>query len=77
MTTVTCGALKEVAKVCGPDLGILVAGGKGATSRKTPLEIADAADRYAITTGEGLVYASRMSAKVDSRSFDQNCIMGA
>lgn len=66
VTTVTCGALKEAAKVCGKDLGILVAGGKGATSRKTPQEIADAADRYAITAGERLIYASRMSAKVDS-----------
>ena len=66
ITTVTCGALKEAAKVCGKDLGILVAGGKGATSRKTPQEIADAADRYAITAGDRLVYASRTSAKVDS-----------
>ncbi|MGA2068104.1 MAG: DUF763 domain-containing protein [Thermoguttaceae bacterium] len=66
VTTVTCGALKEAAKVCGPDLGILVAGGKGATSRKTPREIAEAADRYAITAGDRLIYASRTSAKVDS-----------
>ena len=66
VTTVTCGALKEAAKVCGPDLGILVAGGKGGTSRKTPQEITVAADRYAITAGDRLVYASRMSAKVDS-----------
>ena len=66
VTTVTCGALKEAAKICGPDLGILVAGGKGGTSRKTPQEIADAADRHAITAGDRLVYASRMSAKVDS-----------
>ncbi|MGA2059769.1 MAG: DUF763 domain-containing protein, partial [Thermoguttaceae bacterium] len=66
VTTVTCGALKEAAKVCGSDLGILVAGGKGGTSRKTPQEIANAADRHAITVGEQLIYASRMSAKVDS-----------
>ncbi len=66
VTTVTCGALKEAAKARGGELGILVAGGKGAASRKTPREIADAADRHAITTGERLVYASRMSAKVDS-----------
>ena len=66
VTTVTCGALKEAAKVCGPDLGILVAGGKGGTSRKTPQEITVAADRHAITAGDRLVYASRMSAKVDS-----------
>jgi len=66
LTTVTCGALKEAAKACGGDLGILVAGGKGAVSRKTPQEIADAADRYAIAAGERLVYCSRISAKVDS-----------
>ena len=66
VTTVTCGAMKEAAKTFGKDLGILVAGGKGATSRKTPQEITAAADRHAITTGERLVYASRMSAKVDS-----------
>jgi len=66
VTTVTCGALKEAAKTCGADLGILVAGGKGATSRKTPGEIAQAADRHSITSGERLIYASRMSAKVDS-----------
>jgi len=66
VTTVTCGALKEAAKVCGDDLGIFVAGGKGGTSRKTPQEIADAASRHAITVGDRLIYASRMSAKVDS-----------
>jgi hypothetical protein len=66
VTTVTCGALKEAAKTCGGDLGILVAGGKGAVSRKTPQEIAAAADRHAIAAGERLIYASRMSAKVDS-----------
>lgn len=66
VTTVTCGAMKEAAKMCGADLGILVAGGKGATSRKTPQEIATASERHAITGGDRLVYASRMSAKVDS-----------
>jgi hypothetical protein len=66
LTTVTCGAMKEARKLYGGDLGIVVAGGKGATSRKTPQEIADAADRYAIAGGERLVYASRLSAKVDS-----------
>jgi len=66
VTTVTCGALKEAAKRCGPDLGIFVAGGKGAVSRKTPQEIDAAAQRHAIAGGERLIYASRMSAKVDS-----------
>ena len=66
VTTVTCGAMKKAAKTFGKDLGIFVAGGKGATSRKTSQEITEAAERHAITTGERLVYASRMSAKVDS-----------
>jgi uncharacterized protein len=66
VTTVTCGAMKQAAKNCGADLGLLVAGGKGAVSRKTPDEIATAADRYAIGRADRLVYASRMSAKVDS-----------
>jgi uncharacterized protein len=66
VTTVTCGALKEAQKQLGEDLGIIVAGGKGATSRKTPQEIAQASDRRSISQGEKLIYASRMSAKVDS-----------
>jgi hypothetical protein len=66
VTTVTCGALKEAAKTCGGELGLFVAGGKGATSRKTPEEIATTADRHAITGGDRLIHASRMSAKVDS-----------
>ena len=66
LTTVTCGALKEAAKLYGDDLGILVAGGKGGTSRKTPDEIAVASDRHAITNGDRLIHASRISAKVDS-----------
>lgn len=66
VTTVTCGAMKEAAKTFGDDLGILVAGGKGGASRKTPQEIETAAERHAIARGERLVYASRMSAKVDS-----------
>src|SRR5687768_15114024 len=66
VTTVTCGALKEAARLHRNDLGIFVAGGKGATSRKAPVEIAAAADRHGITGGDQLVYASRMSAKVDS-----------
>jgi hypothetical protein len=66
VTTVTCGALKEAHRRYGDDLGILVAGGKGGTSRKTPTEITATADRLAISGGDKLVYASRMSAKVDS-----------
>jgi hypothetical protein len=66
VTTVTCGAMKEAYKHFGDDLGIHVAGGKGGTSRKTPAEIATVSDRLAITAGNDLVFASKMSAKVDS-----------
>src|SRR4051812_12137178 len=66
VTTVTCGAMKEAYKNFGDDLGIHVAGGKGGTSRKTPHEIAATADRLSLTGGEQLVFASKMSAKVDS-----------
>lgn len=66
LTTVTCGALKEATKLFGDDLGILVAGGKGGTSRRAPDEIAAASDRHGITGGERLIHASRISAKVDS-----------
>lgn len=66
VTTVTCGAMKEAYKRFGKDMGLLVAGGKGGTSRKTPAEIEQASEALAITGGEKLIFASRMSAKVDS-----------
>jgi uncharacterized protein len=66
VTTVTCGAMKEAYKHFGKDLGIHVAGGKGGTSRKTPGEIVAVADKCAISSGDRLVFASKMSAKVDS-----------
>ncbi len=66
VTTVTCGAMKEAYKHFGKDMGLHVAGGKGGTSRKTPGEIVHVSDRFAITSGEQLVTASKMSAKVDS-----------
>ena len=72
VTTVTCGALKEAAKNVGQDLGIQVAGGKGKASRKTPREISEAAEQQGISDGEKLIYASRMSAKVDSAAVQDN-----
>jgi hypothetical protein len=64
LTTVACGALKEgLRNVSGA--GVVVAGGKGKTSRRTPAEIAAACE----TTGNdaaALTRASRLSAKVDS-----------
>src|SRR4051812_40939626 len=66
VTTVTCGAMKEAYKHFGRDMGVHVAGGKGGTSRKTPQEITEVADQFSISAGDGLVHASKMSAKVDS-----------
>lgn len=39
VTTTVCGAVKEGLKPHQGELGIFVAGGKGRTSRKTPMEI--------------------------------------
>jgi uncharacterized protein len=65
VTTTVCGALKEGMKGREKDLGFYVAGGKGRTSRKTPQEIETFCENRSIDAAP-LVYASRMSAKVDS-----------
>jgi hypothetical protein len=65
LTTTVCGALKEGLRGTENELGIYVAGGKGATSRKTPAEITAACERTGNDAGP-LVYASRISAKVDN-----------
>ncbi|MCJ7521331.1 MAG: DUF763 domain-containing protein, partial [Dehalococcoidia bacterium] len=65
VTTTVCGALKEGTKGLEKELGLYIAGGKGKTSRQTPAQIT----RYSETISRDpapLVYASRMSAKVDS-----------
>jgi len=65
VTTTLCGALKEALKGMERDLGLFVAGGKGRTSRQTPAEIEQWGERISLNP-QPLVYASRMSAKVDS-----------
>jgi uncharacterized protein len=65
VTTTVCGALKEGLRGTENELGIYVAGGKGATSRKTPAEIDAACERIG-RDPQPLVYASRISAKVDN-----------
>jgi hypothetical protein len=65
VTTTVCGALKEAARKFTGDLGIVVCGGKGATSRQTPDDIRRACD-HSGTNAAPLVYASRMAAKIDS-----------
>ncbi|TSC52378.1 MAG: hypothetical protein LiPW39_577, partial [Parcubacteria group bacterium LiPW_39] len=66
LTTTLCGALKEALRGTEKDLGIFVAGGKGKTSRKTPQQIEDFGWRFGLNFAPQLIYASRMSAKVDS-----------
>ena len=65
VTTTVCGALKEGLKGIDKELGFFVAGGKGRVSRKTPQEIEVVCDQRSMD-GTPLIYASRMSAKVDS-----------
>lgn len=62
--TVT-GAPKEGLRGIEHELGVNSQGGKGATSRKTPVEIRERCGRLALDPGP-LIYASRMAAKVDS-----------
>lgn len=67
VTTTVCGAIKEAMKGLESELGLFVAGGKGKASLKTPQQILAYADAYSIAVDPGqLVYASRMSAKVDN-----------
>lgn len=65
VTTTVCGALKEGIKGLEEELGLFVAGGKGKTSRQTPNQIAAWGDAISLDPAP-LVYASRMSAKVDN-----------
>lgn len=65
VTTTTCGAIKEGIKGMEHELGLFAAGGKGASSRRTPQEISSACGRLALPP-EPLTFASRMAAKVDN-----------
>ena len=65
VTTTVCGAVKEALAEAGEEIGLFAAGGKGAASRRTPGQIAEACERLGRDPGR-LVHASRMAAKVDS-----------
>jgi len=65
VTTTVCGAIKEGMRGLERELGLFVAGGKGRTSRKTPAEIENTGHLLKVNPSS-LVYASRMSAKVDN-----------
>src|SRR6187549_2022221 len=65
VTTTVTGAVKEGIRGLESELGLYAGGGKGAASRKTPSEITTACEVLSLDP-QPLVYASRMSAKVDS-----------
>jgi hypothetical protein len=65
LTTTVCGAMKESIKGLEKNLGVHIAGGKGRVSRKTPDEIKTITDNIGVDPNP-LIYASRMTAKVDS-----------
>jgi hypothetical protein len=66
VTTVLTGVLKTA--INSQELGLNVCGGKGKTSRKTPAEIDVLGEKYNFSSSkvDDLLYASRMSAKVDT-----------
>ncbi|MFB6114480.1 MAG: DUF763 domain-containing protein [Halodesulfurarchaeum sp.] len=64
VTTTTMGALKEA--LDPEEHGVLIAGGKGQTSRQTPDEIDDAAGVMRGLRRDPLKRASRMAASVDN-----------
>jgi len=67
LTTTVCGALKEAVRERSGEWGIFICGGKGATSRRTPMEILACGERFAIATDpESLVKTSKLVAKVDT-----------
>src|SRR5439155_1846111 len=69
VTTTVCGALKECIRGREKEWGLVIAGGKGATSRKTPAEIVAAGERFSISCdAEELVYLSRLTAKIDNNA---------
>src|ERR671917_1908652 len=65
VTTTVTGAVKEGIKGIDHELGFFAAGGKGATSRRTPAQVTEACERIGRDPAP-LVYASKTAAKVDS-----------
>lgn len=67
-TTISLGALKEGLRGLEKDLGLFPCGGKGKTSRKTPTQIIEWADKLSLSQelADNLVYSSKISAKVDN-----------
>jgi len=66
VTTVLTGVLKQA--LSPEEHGMAICGGKGKTSRKTPVEIASVGEKFGFSESQiqTLVYTSRMTAKVDN-----------
>ena len=65
LTTTTLYALKEALNEVSGEYGVFIAGGKGKDGLKTPEEIKDYSEKKGISS-EKLIYASRITAKVDN-----------
>ena len=65
LTTTTLGAIKVALGYLPPDSGIFIAGGKGGTMRKTPIEIENTG-KYLKVSPTHLQNISKITAKVDS-----------
>ena len=66
VTTVVTGVLKSA--LSPEEHGVMVCGGKGKTSRKTPSEIMETADKFGFSEDKikTLTYTSKMTAKIDN-----------
>jgi hypothetical protein len=67
ITTVICGALKQGLQEYQPELGLVVAGGKGRASRQTPAELTAAGEWLGLDPAP-FVQTSRLVAKVDNNA---------
>jgi len=73
LTTTVCGAIKEGMKNISREAGIFFTGGKGKTALNTPNEIITVAEKNPLDIDANqLIYASRMSAKIDSAAVQDN-----
>jgi len=65
ITTSVMNALKKAINKRSSELGVYVCGGRGKSSRQTPAELLEVANRTGLN-GDDLVHSSRLSAKVDN-----------
>ena len=65
ITTSVMHALKKAVNVRSQELGIYICGGRGRSSRQTPDELLQVAERTGLD-GQALVRSSRLAAKVDN-----------